>query len=67
MGGEEGGANGWAVANVASGVDKGKSYILGKFNLTTNGSGLTGIGAWETLSANPVAQDKTIVDRKSVV
>jgi hypothetical protein len=61
MGGEEGGANGWAVANVASGPNKGKSYVLGKFNLSTNGSGLTGVGAWETLCANPVPQDKTVV------
>jgi uncharacterized repeat protein (TIGR01451 family) len=61
LGGEEGGFTGWAVANVASGPDKGKSYILGKFNLATNGSGINAIGAWENLTANPFPQDKTIV------
>jgi hypothetical protein len=59
--GEEGGATGWARASVASGPDAGKSYILGKFNLSTNGSGLTGVGSWENLLASPFPQDKTIV------
>ncbi|MBL9145888.1 MAG: hypothetical protein JNM99_19570 [Verrucomicrobiaceae bacterium] len=61
MNGEEGGANGWALANVATGANKGKTYILGKFNLSTNGSGLTAVGGWENLLANPFAQDKTVV------
>jgi hypothetical protein len=61
MKGEEGGATGYAVASVASGTNIGKSYILGKFNLTTNGSGLTAVAAWENLLANYYLQDKTIV------
>ncbi|MES1254171.1 MAG: hypothetical protein ABUS56_01085 [Acidobacteriota bacterium] len=61
MHGEESGAFGWARASVASGPDTGKSYILGKFNLSTNGSGLTGVGGWENLLANPFPQDKTLV------
>ena len=61
LNGEEGGATGWARGHVATGPDAGKSYILGKFNLSTNGSGLTGVGAWENLLANPFPQDKTIV------
>lgn len=61
MHGEEGGATGYQVATVASGPDAGKAYILGKFNLTTNGSGLTGLGAWENALANPFPQNKTIV------
>lgn len=59
--GEEGGATGWQLATVATGLDFGKSYLLGKFNLSTNGSGLTGIGAWENALACPFAQDNTIV------
>ena len=61
LNGEEGGNTGFALANVASGADKGKTYILGKFNPSTNGSGLTAVGGWENLLANPFAQDKTIV------
>lgn len=61
MTGEESGANGWQMGVVATGANKGKSYVLGKFNLTTNGSGLTGVGGWENAVANPFAQDKTIV------
>mgnify|MGYP003338609594 CR=1 FL=1 len=61
MNGEEGGATGYAVAHVASGADKGTSYILPKFNLTTNGSGLTGVGGWENVVPNPYAQDLTFV------
>ncbi len=61
MHGEEGGATGYQLGTVASGPDAGKAYILGKFNLTTNNSGLTGVGAWENALANPFAQDKTIV------
>ena len=61
MHGEEGSATGYQLATVATGADSGKAYILGKFNLTTNGSGLTGVGAWENALACPYAQDKTIV------
>jgi len=61
MHGEEGGATGYQLATVASGPNSGKAYILGKFNVTTNGSGLTGIGAWENALANPYQQNKTIV------
>ena len=61
MNGEEGGTTGYALAHVASGADKGNSYILPKFNLTTNGSGLTGVGGWENVVANPYAQDLTFV------
>jgi hypothetical protein len=61
MHGEEGSATGWQQGTVVTGADAGKSYVLGKFNLTTNGSGLTGVGAWENALANPFAQDKTIV------
>ncbi|MEA3210282.1 MAG: large repetitive protein [Chthoniobacter sp.] len=61
MDGEEGGTTGYALAHVATGPDKGKTYVLGKFNLSTNGSGLTGVGAWENILANPFVQDKTVV------
>jgi hypothetical protein len=61
MNGEEGGATGYQFATVATGAEAGKAYILGKFNLSTNGSGLTGTGGWENALANPFAQDKTIV------
>jgi hypothetical protein len=61
LNGEEGGATGYAVAHVATGHDKGESYILGKFNLATNGSGGTAVGGWENLLANPYPQDKTVV------
>ena len=61
MHGEEGGATGFQLASVATGGDAGKTYVLGKFNLSTNGSGLTGVGAWENALANPYAQDKTVV------
>jgi hypothetical protein len=61
MNGEEGGANGYAVAHVATGAQKGTSYVLPRFNVSTNGSGLTGVGGWENLLANPVAQNLTVV------
>lgn len=61
LNGEEGGVNGYAVATVATGANKGNSYILGKMNPSTNGSGINAVGGWENLLANPVAQDKTIV------
>ncbi|WP_179074970.1 SdiA-regulated domain-containing protein [Nostoc sp. C057] len=61
MHGEEGGATGYQLATIATGANKGNSYVLGKFNLSTNASGLTGVGGWENALANPLAQDKTIV------
>ena len=61
MHGEEGGATGYQLATVVTGPDAGKSYVLGKFNLSTNGSGLDGVGAWENALASPYPQDKTIV------
>jgi len=61
LNGEEGGANGYAVAHVATGPSKGNSYVLGKFNLATNGSGGTAVGGWENLVANPNSGDKTVV------
>jgi hypothetical protein len=38
MDGEEGGATGYQLATVATGANKGNTYILGKFDLNTNGS-----------------------------
>ncbi len=61
MHGEEGGATGYQVGTVVTGPDAGKAYALGKFNVSTNGSGLTGVGAWENSVANPYPQDKTVV------
>jgi len=61
MNGEEGGSTGYVQGTVVTGPDAGKSYTLGKFNLTTNGSGLTGVGGWENAVASPYVQDKTIV------
>lgn len=61
LNGEEGGANGFALATVATGTNKGNTYILGKFNPATNGTGGTAVGGWENLVANPYAQNKTIV------
>src|SRR5262249_50660257 len=59
--GEEGGATGYQLASVVTGPDAGKTYVLGKFDLSTNGSGLTGVGAWENALANPYSQAKTVV------
>lgn len=61
MSGEEGGSTGYAVGHVATGTDKGSSYVLGKFNLDTNGSGIAAVGGWENLLASPYEQDKTVV------
>ena len=61
MHGEESGATGYQLGTVVTGADKGKSYVLGKFNLTTNNSGLTGVGGWENALANPYPQDLTVV------
>lgn len=57
MNGEEGGATGHAVAHVASGRDKGSSYILGKFNPLAPAA----VAGWENLLANPGSGDKTVV------
>lgn len=61
MHGEEGGAAGWQQATVVTGADAGKSYTLGKLNIGTDGSGRTGVGAWENALANPTPQLKTVV------
>ena len=61
LNGEEGGSTGKLQGTVVTGASAGNSYTLGKFNLTTNGSGLTGVGGWENALANPFAQDKTVV------
>ena len=61
MNGEESGSTGYAMAHVASRADKGNSYILGKFNLATNGSGSAAVGGWENLLANPNSGNKTVV------
>lgn len=61
LNGEEGGSTGYAMTHVATGASKGSSFVLGKFNQSTNGSGVAGVGGWETLVANPYAQDKTVV------
>jgi hypothetical protein len=61
MCGEEGPATGYAVASMVTGSEKGRAYLLRAFNVSTNGSGLTGVGAWENCVANPFAQDTTIV------
>ena len=59
--GEEGGATGYQMGTVVTGPSAGNAYVLGKFNLSTNGSGLAGVGAWENALASPYAQNKTIV------
>src|SRR5262245_26750116 len=61
LNGEEGGTTGWARATIVTHGDAGFGYVLGKFNLSTNGSGLVGVGAWENLLASPFPQQKTIV------
>jgi hypothetical protein len=61
MNGEEGGATGYAVAHIATGPNRGRSHLLPKFNLSTNGSGLTGVGGWENILACPFPQDLTVV------
>jgi len=64
MNGEEGGA-GRQIATVVTGPDAGKAYVLGKFNLNTNGSGINANGSWENSLASPFPQDKTIVMNNS--
>ncbi len=61
LNGEEGGANGRALATVATGAAKGSTFVLGKMNQSTNASGVSATGAWENLLANPFAQNKTVV------
>nr|WP_295078135.1 PEP-CTERM sorting domain-containing protein [uncultured Roseateles sp.] len=63
LNGEEVGssANSRAMAHVATGTDAGSSFVLGKFNPATNGSGLTHYSAYENLAANPFSQMKTVV------
>jgi len=64
MHGEEAGA-GRQIATVVNGPDAGKAYVLGKFNLATNGSGINAVGSWENSLASPFQQDKTIVMNNS--
>ncbi|HEY1308485.1 MAG TPA: hypothetical protein VGF24_33280 [Vicinamibacterales bacterium] len=59
--GEEGGATGFQQATVVTGPEGGNSYTLGKFNLATNGSGISAVAAYENALANPFPQDKTVV------
>jgi len=63
MHGEEGGSTGYQQATVVTGTDAGKSFTLGKFNVSTaSAAAATGTaGAWENALANPFAQDKTVV------
>src|SRR5262249_49508542 len=61
MNGEEGGATGFQLPTGVSGPEARKAYLPGQVNPSTNGSGLTGVGAWENSLANPFAQDKTVV------
>ena len=61
MHGEESGPTGYQQATIVTGRNAGDSFVLGKFNLATNGSGLTGVGGWENALANPYPQDKTLV------
>jgi hypothetical protein len=61
LNGDESGSHGYAMAHVATGRSKGSSFVLGKFNTATNGSGGTDVGGWENLLANPFPQNKTVV------
>lgn len=67
LNGEEVGtvANSRAMAHVATGSNAGSSFVLGKFNTSTNGStasnAATSYAAYENLLANPYSQLKTIV------
>jgi hypothetical protein len=60
LNGEEGGANGRALATVVTGANAGNAYELGKFNPSTNGSGITAVGGWENILINPFSQLKTV-------
>lgn len=59
--GEEGPSTGYAVAVVSTGPNKGKGYVLPKFNVATSGVGGTAVGGWENMLASPFAQDLTVV------
>ena len=59
--GEEFAGASWMLGHVASGAEKGTSYVLPAFNLATNGSGINAVGSWENALANPFPQDLTIV------
>ena len=61
MHGEEGGSTGFQMGTVVTGASAGNAYVLGKFNLNQNGSGINAVGAWENSLASPFAQDKTVV------
>ena len=63
MHGEEGGSTGWLQATAVTGTDAGKSFTLGKFNVSTASAGATAgtVGGWENALANPFAQNKTVV------
>ena len=61
MHGEESTSSGGLGRQLATVVGSGATYELGKFNLTTNGSGATGLGSWENALANPTSQLKTVV------
>jgi hypothetical protein len=61
LAGEEGPSTGYAVAAVATGVEKGRAYVLPKFNVATAGTGGTAVGGWENMLASPFAQDLTVV------
>jgi hypothetical protein len=61
MHGEEGGNTGYQMGTVVTGPDAGKAYVLGKFSASSDGSGRTGVPAYENALANPYPQDKTVV------
>ena len=61
MHGEESTSSGGLGRQLATVVGTGAAYELAKFNLSTNGSGLTGLGSWENALANPPSQLKTVV------
>lgn len=61
MCGEEFAGFSWLLAHVATGPEKGTSYVLPAFNLATNGSGINDVGSWENALASPFVQDLTIV------
>lgn len=67
LNGEEVGtsANSRALAHVVTGTDAGSSYVLGKFNTSTNGSTIsnaaTSFASYENLLANPISQLKTVI------
>lgn len=61
MCGEEFAGFSWLLAHVATGPEKGTSYVLPAFNLATNGSGINDVGSWENALASPFVQDLTVV------